>query len=109
MNVYYLKTVLAAIIIVLVMPPASCFLPSRSFDEEKWRVQVESADPALLYAPHLRDGLYFNPWMPMRKGFIDFLRWQLSEKTPHAPGNIKMGRGVVIYILKKIKHLFFRS
>ena len=82
MNVHYLKTVLAAIIIALVMPLASCFLPSRSFDEEKWRAQVESADPALLYAPHLRDGRYFNPWMPMQKGFSDFLRWQLSEKTP---------------------------
>ncbi|MCK7506986.1 MAG: hypothetical protein MZV70_24970 [Desulfobacterales bacterium] len=73
-------------IIALVMLLASCILPIRPFDEEKWREQVESADPSLLYAPHLRDGRYFNPWMPMQKGFIDFLRWQLSEKTLYSPG-----------------------
>ena len=73
-------------IIALVILLASCFLPIMPFDEEKWREQVESADQSLLYAPHLRDGRYFNPWMPMQKGFSDFLRWQLSEKTPYAPG-----------------------
>ena len=59
-------------IIALVMLLASCILPIRPFDEEKWRAQVESADPALLYAPHLKDGRYFNPWMPMQKGFSRF-------------------------------------
>lgn len=73
-------------ILLLVMPLASCFLPGRSFDEKKWREQVESADPSLLYAPHLRDGRYFNPWMPMEKGFVDFLRWKLSKKTPYPLG-----------------------
>jgi N-acyl-phosphatidylethanolamine-hydrolysing phospholipase D len=72
-------------ILLLVILLASCILPIRPFDEEKWRAQVESADPALLHAPHLRDGRYFNPWMPMQKGFLDFLRWQLSEKTPYSP------------------------
>lgn len=85
MNVSRRKTVPAAIIIALVMLLASCFLPIRPFDEKKWREQVESADPALLYAPHLRDGRYFNPWMPTQKRFLDFLRWQLSEKTPYSP------------------------
>ncbi len=67
----------------LVMLVASCFLPMRPFDEKQWREQVESADPALLYAHHFKDGRYFNPWMPMQKGFGDFLLWQLSEKAPH--------------------------
>ena len=71
-------------IIALVMLLASCFLPIIPFDEKKWRAQVESADPALLHAPHLKDGRYFNPWMPMQKSFLDFLRWQLSEKTAYS-------------------------
>jgi len=33
------------------------------FDEDKWREQVDSADPAMFYAPHVRDdGTFFNPW-----------------------------------------------
>jgi N-acyl-phosphatidylethanolamine-hydrolysing phospholipase D len=85
MNFYNRKTVPAAIIFLLILLLVSCILPIRTFDEQKWRAQVESADPALLYAPHLEDGRYFNPWMPMQTGFSDFLRWQLSEKTPYAP------------------------
>lgn len=84
MNKSHGKAVLAATILLLVMPLASCFLPGRSFDEKNWREEVESADPSLLQAPHLRDGRYFNPWMPMEKGFVDFLRWKLSKKTPYS-------------------------
>lgn len=85
MKAYDRKTALAVIMVALVVPLASCLLPSRPFDEQKWRAQVESTDPALLYAPHLKEGQYFNPWMPVKKGFINFLSWQLSEKTPYSP------------------------
>lgn len=86
MNSSQRKTVPAAVILLLVLLLTSCLLPVRPFDEQKWRAQVESADPALLYAPHREEGRFFNPWMPMQKGFSDFLRWQFSEKTPYAPG-----------------------
>lgn len=89
MNFSHRKTILLVMIIALVMLLASCFFPNTPFDEKKWREQVESADPALLYAPHFRDGRYFNPWMPIQKDFSDFLKWRLSEKTPfpQAEGN----------------------
>jgi len=33
------------------------------FDEAQWRQQVDSVDPALFYAPHVKDdGTFFNPW-----------------------------------------------
>ncbi len=89
MNISRRKTALVAMIFLLVLLLTSCLLPIRTFDELKWREQVESADPALLYAPHLEDGRYFNPWMPMQKGFSAFLRWQLSDKTPYDPGEEK--------------------
>ena len=88
MNVSYRKTALAATILALAMVLNSCFLPVRPFDEKKWRAQVESADPALLYAPHLRDGRYFNPWMPMQKGFMIFCAGSFP-KSPLSPGRRK--------------------
>jgi L-ascorbate metabolism protein UlaG (beta-lactamase superfamily) len=34
------------------------------FDEAEWLERVKSADPALVYAPHVNaDGTFFNPWM----------------------------------------------
>ena len=66
MNVSHRKTVPAAMILLLLLLLASCILPIRTFDEQRWRAQVDSTDPALLYAPHLEDGRYFNPWMPGR-------------------------------------------
>lgn len=83
MNISRRTKVITAIILALALLLVSCFLPPRPFDEKKWRAQVESTDPALLYAPHLRGGRYFNPWMPMQRGFMSFLRWVLSEKTPY--------------------------
>lgn len=35
-------------------------------------------DPALLYAPHYREGKYFNPWGVRPNTFWDFLRWKFS-------------------------------
>lgn len=57
-----------------------CCAPSRPpFDEAAWRSRVQSADPTLLYAPHFKDGRFFNPWMPAeKKRFSQLLRWRLS-------------------------------
>ena len=85
MRVHFRKNIYAAVIAALGLLLSSCLLPGRPFDEKKWREQVASADPALLYAPHRADGAYFNPWMPQQKGFRDLLRWQLSEKTSYPP------------------------
>ena len=85
MQANFRKNIHAAVITTLVLLLSSCLLPGRPFDERKWREQVESADPALLYAPHRTDGMYFNPWMPQQKDFRDFLRWQLSGKASYSP------------------------
>jgi len=77
-NLLFFLAILSMVLLV-----ASCLLPVRPFDEEQWRAQVEATDPALLYAPHVREGRYFNPWMPMEKGIGDLLRWRLSERTPY--------------------------
>lgn len=54
------------------------------FDEAAWRKKVESGDPALLYAPHFKDGRYFNPWMVQEeRGFFEFVKWKLGNKASY--------------------------
>jgi L-ascorbate metabolism protein UlaG (beta-lactamase superfamily) len=58
------------------------------FDEASWRKQVEAASVEDLYAPHFKDGRFFNPWMPQdQKGFLRFLKWKLSAKKDN-PANV---------------------
>jgi hypothetical protein len=47
---------------------ASFAFPISSFDETKWRRDVENQKREMLYAPHIQDGRFFNPWMPMERG-----------------------------------------
>lgn len=54
------------------------------FDEAKWRKETASVNPALLYAPHFADDVFYNPWMPMEKhGFTRLLRWKFSSKDAY--------------------------
>jgi N-acyl-phosphatidylethanolamine-hydrolysing phospholipase D len=63
---------------------ASCSLTPPSFDEAAWKAKAESADPALLYAPHFKDDLYFNPWMPDGdKSLLSVLRWRLTASQEY--------------------------
>ena len=56
-----------------------------------------------LCVPHLKNGRYFNPWMPLQKGFIDFLRWQISENIPYSPEEENDVPSVVSGILERIR------
>jgi len=71
-----------ALLLPLIGFPACLHAPP--FDEVHWRRIVEKQDPALLYAPHVKDGRFFNPWLPMEeKGFGALIRWKLSAKTSY--------------------------
>ncbi|HNT43710.1 MAG TPA: MBL fold metallo-hydrolase [Syntrophorhabdaceae bacterium] len=68
-----------ALPILMLCLVVSCCVTPTGFDEGAWRKKVEAARAADLYAPHYKDGKYFNPWMPMEeKGFLRFLKWKLS-------------------------------
>lgn len=61
---------------------SSCVLKAPDFDEEAWRKRALSANRDLLYAPHYREGRFFNPWLPMEEGrFAAFLRWMFGTKA----------------------------
>lgn len=64
---------------------SSCLLKPPPFDEAAWRSQVQSADPALVYAPHFKDDRFFNPWMHNEdKGLFSLLRWWLTASQEYA-------------------------
>jgi len=60
----------------------SCSHDPAAFDETEWQKKVEAQRTEDLYAPHFKDGEFFNPWMPMaHAGFIRLLRWKLSSSA----------------------------
>jgi N-acyl-phosphatidylethanolamine-hydrolysing phospholipase D len=66
------------LVAALAFTALSCASVNESFDEREWRTQVLKADPALLRAPHFRDGNYFNPWLPLEKrSFGSYLMMRL--------------------------------
>jgi L-ascorbate metabolism protein UlaG (beta-lactamase superfamily) len=69
------------LVAAMVLTALSCAAVNEPFEEREWRTQVLKADPAMLRAPHVRDGKYFNPWLPMeRRGFGSYLMMRLFGK-----------------------------
>jgi len=75
---------MVAFFIFFITAGSSCSLTPPSFDEAAWRAEVRSADPALLYAPHFKEDLYFNPWMPNEdKSLFSVLKWRLTASQEY--------------------------
>ncbi len=61
-----------------------CSMNPPAFDEVKWRNKTTSVGPALLYAPHFKDDVFYNPWIPMEEhGFERLLRWKFSSRNTY--------------------------
>jgi len=76
------------------------------FDEAQWRRDVEKQRIEKLYAPHFRDGKYFNPWMPTERGrFWEFLKWRLSSKTRYTEKEKAFKATVAPHLGDRIKAL----
>jgi N-acyl-phosphatidylethanolamine-hydrolysing phospholipase D len=55
-----------------------------TFSEASWEEQVAQTHTADLYAPHVENGRFFAPWMPMPdKSFLDVAWWKLFSKTEY--------------------------
>ena len=62
----------------------SCRSSTPVFSDAKWQNDVKTVTPDLLYAPHYKDGKFFNPWMPMEHGGLArFLSWKLSARNAY--------------------------
>jgi len=52
-----------------------------NFNETEWEEITSSHDPALFYAPHEKDGKFFNPWIARPNyGFLTMLKWRFTGK-----------------------------
>jgi L-ascorbate metabolism protein UlaG (beta-lactamase superfamily) len=81
-----MKQTVLFLIIVLVFLSGSCATAPPPFDEAAWKTAVENQDTEKLYAPHFKEGAYFNPWMPMDQGRLgQFLKWRFSKKADYTP------------------------
>jgi L-ascorbate metabolism protein UlaG (beta-lactamase superfamily) len=60
----------------------ACISVNEPFEESTWRKEVLQEDPAMLRAPHFRDGKYFAPWLPMQeRGFGSYLVLRLFGRS----------------------------
>ena len=74
------------------------------FNEAQWRRDVEKQSIEKLYAPHFKDGKYFNPWMPMeRGGFWEFLKWRLSRNGHYTDQERTFKPTVVSHLSDRIR------
>lgn len=89
---------------------SGCILTAPSFDEARWRNEVNHQDRAMLYAPNFRDGKYFNPWMPMdRSGLGRVLRWKLTQKRNYSETEKNFKPGFVPNLRERIGEMAGRD
>ena len=63
---------------------SACVVTPPTFEEEAWQQAVADQNAEMLYARHVKDGTYFNPWMPMQSDrFAAFLKWQFSKNASY--------------------------
>lgn len=85
---------------------SACFYKAPPFDEVKWRNDTSHQNPALLYAPHVKDGKFYNPWMPMdRSGFGRVLKWKLTEKNVYSDEEMNFKPDFVPDLKKRIEKM----
>lgn len=83
----------------------SCLFDPQPFDEAAWRRHVEGRDPALLYAPHKKDGRYFNPWLEDEKNVAQFFRWRLTRSADYTDEEESYLPGSVPDLLRRVEDL----
>jgi N-acyl-phosphatidylethanolamine-hydrolysing phospholipase D len=94
------------LLVVIALSTVSCIRAVTPFDEVKWRHDVEDCDVSTLYAPHYKDGRYFNPWMPMEsRGLTDLLRWRLSRGADYTEEEVRYRPEVIPRLKERILSL----
>jgi N-acyl-phosphatidylethanolamine-hydrolysing phospholipase D len=87
-----------------------CFMMTgcapKSFDETVWRREVGASDSSLLYAPHRKDGKFFNPWKPAEeKNLLDLIEWKISKKREYTSVEETTLPAVIPNAEERIAHL----
>ncbi|MFC1822058.1 MBL fold metallo-hydrolase [Thermodesulfobacteriota bacterium] len=83
---------------------SSCISNPVSFDESQWRENVEKQNIEKFYAPHFKDGKYFNPWTPREHGgFGRLLKWRFSKKAQYTEEEKNYKPNVLLDLKDRIK------
>lgn len=94
------------LLLLFIISLSSCRGSPVHFDEAQWRRDVEKQSIEKLYAPHFKDGKYFNPWMPTERGrFSEFLKWRLSSKGHYTDEEGTFKATVVSHLSDRIRAL----
>ena len=78
------KTLLCtALLFLIAFLVAGCAAKEKkNFSETQWKNKVEQTDTRDLYAPNIKDGRFFAPWLKMKqKNPLDVLGWKLFTRT----------------------------
>jgi len=94
------------LLLLFIISLSSCKGNPVYFNEAQWRRDVEKQSIEKLYAPHFKDGTYFNPWMPIeRGGSWEFLKWRLSRKARYTDEERTFKATVVSHLSHRIRAL----
>lgn len=107
------STLPISVLVLVILSHISCLTPHDTFDETKWTNDINAIDMQKLYAVHMHDNVFFNPWLSMpENGFFTFLSWRLfgdkrrytAEEENHLP---KVIHGAVKRIMDSGTEDFF--
>jgi N-acyl-phosphatidylethanolamine-hydrolysing phospholipase D len=77
-----MKTVLLFFVLACIL---LCSCTPKPFDETDWHQEMNALKISDLYAPHYKDGQFFNPWMSMEeKSLFALIKWKTSKKRDYS-------------------------
>ncbi len=108
MNGHYMKILLkiATVLAIVIMSfvTHACATTDKTFNVTEWHKSIVNINPERLYAPHYKDGLYFNPWNKMqKKGLATLLAWKLSSKREYTKEEKEFSPQVIQGAKERIK------
>ena len=84
---FKIKNIIILLVVILMVTTFLYALQDKDIkdvDETEWEELTTSHDPVLFYAPHEKDGKFFNPWIKRPDhGFFTMLTWRLSNKPEY--------------------------
>ena len=105
-NTIWPVTLKTIILIGVTFLLTTCIYNAPPFDEAKWRNDVSHTDSGLLYAPHFKDGKFYNPWMPMEQsGLGRVLKWKLTQKDEYTDEEKSFKPGFVPDLKNRIEKI----
>ena len=97
-------TLLPALVLASIL--GACVMTPPPFDEGGWQAAVGNQAAIKLYASNHKNGVFFNPWMPMPEDrFAEFLRWRFTRKADYSENEATYLPPVIPHLADRIKQI----